>query len=103
MLESEFLLGAGIGSLLSAQEQLEVSSVDERDAEKLAQTIREFQPDVIVLAEDRLALHRKLLTNSLQICPNLRTIVVNRDDNQLQIWEKRVIVVHELRDFLDVL
>ena len=103
VLESDLLLGAGIRSLLSGQEQLDVSSVDETNCEKLTQTIREFRPDVIVLAEDRLALHRKLLTSCLQISPNLRTIVVNRNDNQVQIWDKRVIVVHELRDFLDVL
>ena len=103
ILENESLLNAGIYSLLSKQENLEVVTTKHSDATEIFQIIDAFRPEVIIMDDATMIENLEALVGRLKSFPRLRTILVNGEKNELQIYDQRRIVIAEIGDFLEVL
>jgi len=103
VLESDGLLAAGVRSLLSDSDSLEVVGVKLGAADAIAQ-LAAFQPDVIVIDQTTLAEHfdtfKTILENYFR---RVRIIVLHQQKNCLEMWDKQVVTVKSLDDFLDLI
>ena len=102
-MENESLLNAGIYSLLSKQENLEVVTTKHSDATEIFQIIDAFRPEVIIMDDATMIENLEALVDRLKSFPRVRTILVDREKNELQIYDRRRIVIAEIGDFLKVL
>lgn len=102
VLENEFLLNAGLRSLLSKEEDLEVMAAKFTGQTEIFQIIDTFQPDVVVM-EEELVENGGMLVTSMKGHPNLKAIVVHWENNQIEIYESQKVVIRELQDFLSVI
>lgn len=102
VLENEFLLNAGLRSLLSKEEDLEVMAVKLSSQTEVFQIVDVFQPDVVVM-EEELIENGGMLVASMKGYPKLKAIVVHWEDNQIEIFESQKVVIRELQDFLSVI
>lgn len=103
ILENEFLLNAGVRSLLSKQENLEVLTAKFTSHTEIFHIIDAFRPDVLVMDEEGLIEGGGALVTSLKGYPKLRTVVVLWEDNQVQIYDSEKVMIRGLDDFLAVI
>jgi len=103
ILRNHLLMNAGLQSLLSGQESLEVIGKDTHDREELFRFIDRTQPDVIIVDEDFLFPNLAELLRFLQRYPKKRTIIISLEGNQIQVYDTMQIQLRQLSDFLAVL
>lgn len=103
ILRNHLLMNAGLQSLLSGQESLEVIGKNARDQEELIRLIDHIQPDVIIVDEDFLFPNLAELLRSLQRYPKKRTIILSLEENQIYVYDTMQIQLRQLSDFLAVL
>ena len=102
VLESEGLLIASIVNLLASQDGYDVSS-KRFNALKSLDQLNGHQPDVIILDVTQLPAHIAALMELVDRNPKMRLIVVRLDDNRLHIFDKHVVQVEQVSDFLEQL
>ena len=100
VLNADQLLNAGVSSFLNAQENFEVISLETREIEQTIQEIVQKQPDVIILGSGYGRENLNRLMQRLDNLSDLRTIVVDLEQNKIQVreWQSRSIA--NLEDFL---
>jgi hypothetical protein len=98
VLRNNLLINAGVQSLLSGQDDLEVIGQEIHDQKELLGYISH----VIIMDEWVLVPNLTMLLMFLQHYPKKRTILVSLKENQVQIYDTKQIHVQELRDFLAV-
>jgi len=96
-------MNAGIQSLLSEKDTLEVIGMDVNHRDDLFRLIERTQPDVIIVDEGVLAPRLADLLKFLQRYPKKRTIILSLEENQIQIYDTKRIRLQQLEDFLAVL
>lgn len=94
---------AGITSLLSKQDDIQLMAITFTNVEEMFNVIDAFRPDVVVMFEDVLEKSIWALVASLKAYPSLRTIIVHWDDNEIQIHDNQKVMIKEISDFLAVL
>lgn len=103
ILENELLLNAGVRSLLSKQEDLEVLATKFSGHLEIFKIIDTFRPDVIVMDEEEMAESGGALVTSVKGYSKLRTVVVHWEHNQIEIYDSQKVTVRALEDFLAVI
>lgn len=101
VLEGEQILGAAVSSLLSACHHLKVRAFRFSDRGFLA-AVREFQPEVIIIDEGALMVNLSITIRMLKQHPSARMIVLNPATNSLKVFERQMVAVRALDDFLDL-
>ncbi len=102
VLESQKLLSAGIYSLLSAHDELDVFGLTLRSQDFFF-LAKQYQPDVIIMDERFLDQNLDSYLDFIRSCPRLRTIVFNAGTNSMEVCDRQIIHVGHLDDFLDQL
>jgi len=103
VLESDYLFSAGVQSFLSNQENLEVTGLDASDPQEIYQAILQIQPDVIILDQNNQLIDLNTLLEHLEDLPRVRTVVMSYSDDQVQVYDRNKISIHQLSDFLAVI
>ena len=103
VLESDFLLSAGVQSFLSSHENLDVIGIDTKDPEEIYREIMHIRPEVIILDERNRLISPNDLCERLKDLPSFRTVLMNNSDNQVQVFERNQVSIQKLGDFLAVL
>lgn len=101
VLEGEQIFGAAVSSLLSARPHLEVRALRFSDRDFLA-AVREFEPEVIIIDEGALMVNLSITIRMLKQHPRARMIVLNPATNSLKVFERQMVAVRALDDFLDL-
>lgn len=101
----ENLLAAGVENLLAREDDLLVLSATEigEDGFSFEHEIELFHPSVVILDESSLSTDFPFLYEILKKYPHLRVIVVDEGDNLVHIFDKRVIMVAQSTDLIDVI
>ncbi|MCI0520542.1 MAG: hypothetical protein L0Z70_09840 [Chloroflexi bacterium] len=102
VVESELLLSAGLESLLSPCDELEVRGLRFTSECDLMNAVEEYQPDVLILEDRVLGDIASQLVKGEHKGPLMRVVCLNLEDNCLRIYEKRKIMVERSADFLAV-
>ena len=103
IVENSLLLGAGVQSLLAGQADLDVIGISPKDQAELIQEIERFRPEVVVLDEvTPLADTARVLT-FLEVCPELRVVVLSANSNLVRLYHKQRILVTQASDLITVL
>ena len=102
VLESERLLGASILSLLARREEFDVADISVTSLATLDGSVT-VQPDVVILEEDQLLANTETLVNWAKRHPSLRVIVFGLSDSNLHVYDKKIVKVRQVSDFLELL
>lgn len=97
------LVSVAIESLLTTQGDLEVVHTGAGSEAGLMEAINLQQPDVIILDEGSELYDQTKLVNLLMRYPNLRLITINRQDNQLHVYQQQVVLVTQFSDLIPLL
>ena len=89
VVENESLLGAGIERLLAGETGLNVGGATPPNETTLIDTIKQLQPDVIILDEASLLTIPIRVVNNLLDYPGLWVVMVSVNDNRVQIYHKK--------------
>lgn len=99
ILESDLLLTQGLISLLRSREDLEVKGVKFSGLAELSKIIVDFNPHVIVLAQQCLDESYSELLPTLMKYQQLRVVSFDPHSNNLYVYEKQEVRVKETADF----
>jgi DNA-binding NarL/FixJ family response regulator len=101
----ENLLAAGVENLLAREDDLLVLGAADNDEDGFSfeHEIELFRPSVVILDESSLSTDFPFLYEILKKYPHLRVIVVDEGDNLIHIFDKRVIMVAQSADLIDVI
>jgi len=102
VLENENLLTASIVSLLSSQSELDVVSTTNRTLAGWRNS-NGARPDVVILEEGLLAANISDIVKLADRHPTLRLIVFRLCDGKIQIFDKQMVQVRHVSDFLRLL
>ena len=61
------------------------------------------QPDVVILEEELLATNISAVVDLVDRYPNLRLIVFGLSDTKVQVFDKQMVQVGQVSDFLELL
>ncbi len=103
VLENEYLLIAGLISLMSNLEGLEVMTTKFTSHNKILKIIDSFRPDAIVMDEERLIGSGGTLIAAMKEYPKLRIIVAHWDENQIEVYENHRVEIKAIDDLLAVI
>ena len=102
VLESEKLLTASITSLLSSRSELDVmttAKVSVADWDGLERA----RPDVVIVEERLLAANLLEIVKLAESHPKVRLIVVGPANSNVQVFDKQMVQVRQVSDFLGLL
>jgi len=99
MVDGDCLLSAGLHSILAPRTNLEVRTIVFIDIPHLTAYLHSFAPDVVILDELSLSAHVSGLLEAFLSFPKLRVISLNIDNNRLQVYEKKQVLVTTPEDF----
>jgi len=102
VVESEQLLAASIVSLLASRSEFDVTNstfaslaiMDEPNSP---------QPDIVILEKAHLMANMSAVVKLADRHPNLRLIIFGLSDNTLQVFDKQMVEVRQVSDFLELL
>jgi DNA-binding NarL/FixJ family response regulator len=103
IIQSENLLEAGLLTLLSSFEGIQVYGMRIEDLPTLPASLHNQQPDVLILDETVAQTHLESILPLLMSYPKVRTIVVSLSENSLSIYDKSQVSVKQISDFLTIL
>lgn len=99
VLESEKLLAAAVVSLLASRPEFAVTGATFSSLARLDQ-LNHTEPDVIIMDEDLVANNITAVMELVDRHPRLRLIVLGLSDNQLHVFDKHIVQVTEVNDFI---
>jgi DNA-binding NarL/FixJ family response regulator len=102
VLESEKLLADSILSLLASRSEFDVTNTTITSLAFLDKPDSP-QPDVVILEEALLMANISAVVKLADRHPNLRLIVLGLSDNNLQVFDKQMVQVRQVSDFLELL
>ena len=100
VVESEKLLSAGIYSLLSSKDHYDVSGVIMREG-NFSDVFDRVQPHILILDEVTLDQYMTTYMSFTKNYPRLRTIVLSLGTNNMRVYDKQIIQVQNLDDFMN--
>jgi len=77
--------------------------LDAKDPQESYQAILQIQPDVIILDQNNQHIDLNALLEHLEDLPRVRTVVMSYSDDQVQVYDRNKISIHQLSDFLAVI
>jgi hypothetical protein len=100
MFDGGTLLGAGLVSMLTEDEALQVESIAYVDMTTLLRALEDRRPDVIVLTEESPLDATRLLDLLSVIRTNdwLRIIQIHHDDNTIDLYDKRQVMISQSQE-----
>ena len=102
VLESEKLLATAIASLLASRPEYEVANTTVSSLAYLDQHDSP-QPDVVILEEELLAANISAVIKLADRHPKLRLIVLGLNDTKVHVFDKQLVQVGQVSDFLELL
>jgi len=102
VLESEKLLTAAILSLLASRSEFDVTNMAVTSLAYLDQPGSQL-PDVVIMEEELLAANISAVVDLVDHHPKLRLIVIGLSDTQVQVFDKQMVQVGQVSDFLELL
>jgi nicotinate-nucleotide pyrophosphorylase len=105
LLDGNHILTAGLASLITENQELQLEHVTEVDNLSILAAINRRQPDVIVITEgDPNELTRILeLLETARPDKAWRIMIVRQDSNRIDIYDKRQVMIKHRQDVLDLL
>lgn len=100
IIHHEFPLLAGIERLLSTVAGLKLITVSSTDVVDIVNEINQLQPEIVILDENLPGDGTSRLLNLLITFPELRLVVVNGLHNQLQVYDKKEVLVSCFDDLI---
>jgi DNA-binding NarL/FixJ family response regulator len=100
ILESDLLLSAGLENLLLGQKNLDVHGVTCSNVGELNAAINQIQPDIIIADTTYVTVTSGEVLNYLKMHPGVKTILINLEDNQIEVYDNKRIFIREIGDFL---
>ena len=100
VVESEKLLSAGIYSLLSSKDHYDVSGVIMRE-ENFSDVFARVQPHILILDEATLSQYLTTYMAFTKNYPKLRTVVLSLGTNNMQVYDKQIVQIQNLNDFME--
>ena len=102
VIESDNLLGASIFSLLDAQSELEVSHASLCSLASPAGANGQ-EPEVVIIEEEHLLANLSAFVQFTDHHPHLRLIVFGLKENKVRVFDKQMVEVRQVNDFLELL
>ncbi len=90
----------GIIAILGKESDLDVVSLPAGEQGSALQMIERLKPAVVVVDEKLPAEELAKILSMQKAYADLRVVVVSLKENQLQVFDKRAVLVHELGDFI---
>jgi len=100
ILRNNLLMNAGMQSILSKQEELEVIGIQINNDGELFQNIARFKPDVVVLDEDYLTADPVILSKLLQNYPERRVVLMSLHENEIQVYITKKFHIRQIGELL---
>jgi len=100
---SELLLGAIVIRLLDSEIDIDVIGLSSIDETNLTEAIHLFQPDTVIYPLPLLDTDDTLLTKIIADLPELNLISIYFDDNRVQAYTKREIVLTHASDLAEII
>lgn len=97
------LSSAGLVSVVSSHQEMEVHTVTASEQAELLQAIVGFRPEVLILDDAILLETLEVLVDLRKEFPKLRTVTVNWDENEIQVCDRQQILIAGIADFFDAL
>ena len=95
------LFRVGLESLLSQYKELDLKTIVYQNDKALVATIKDFQPEVILVDEGVQINDMPSVLGILSDYSNIRLLVVNSRENRLQAYEKREIPISRSEDLFN--
>jgi predicted glycosyltransferase len=104
LLDGNNILSAGLASLLTENQDLQLEHLTRVDDLSILETISRRQPDVIVITEsDPYELARILeLLETTQADSTWRIMIVRQDSNRIDLYDKRQVMINRRQDVIDL-
>ena len=103
ILENDSVLNAGVKSLLLGNIHLNVYGAVCTNVGDLNLTIDQIKPDIIIADETDSHLNSVEILDFLKVYPGVKTILINLEDNQIEVYDKKQVFVKVFNDFLSEL
>jgi hypothetical protein len=104
LLDGNHILTAGLASLITENQELQLEHVTKVDDLSILAAINRRQPDVIVITEsDPYELTRILeLLESARPDSAWRIMIVRQDTNRIDVYDKRQVMINQRQDVIDL-
>jgi hypothetical protein len=102
VIESNILLGESILSLLDGQPELEVTHTQLSSLASMVE-MNGQQPGVVIIEEEHLLANMSAFIQYTDRHPNLRLIVLALNENKIHVFDKQMVEVRQVSDFLGLL
>jgi hypothetical protein len=104
LLDGNNILSAGLASLLTENQELQLEHLTHVDDLNILETIGRRQPDVIVITEsDPYELARILeLLETTQPDSTWRIMIVRQDSNRIDVYDKRQVMINQRQDVIEL-
>jgi hypothetical protein len=102
VVESEELLSAGVYSLLSAKGHFDVNGVVMKEG-NFSDVFTRIKPHILILDEATLDQYLTTYRSLTKNYPKLRTIVLSLGTNNMLVYDKQIVQVQNLDDFMNQL
>ncbi len=104
LIESGQFIGGVIHSLFMGHNNFCVVEAAPKNHRQLLKAVQQYRPEIIVLDDtvrvEYLAHLLRFMQNSAE---DIRVVVVNADSNEVELYEKQRIPVHQTEDFFAIL
>jgi hypothetical protein len=101
---NEDVLSSSIGLILDARENWKVVNLSSTvDVDTLIKTVDETQPDIIIFNRTCHNNRNSLPLQFLKDHPGVKVITVNLEDNALEVYSKKKIIVKQVSDLISEL
>jgi hypothetical protein len=104
LLDGNHILSAGLASLLTENQELQLEHMTDIDDLSILEAIGRRRPDVIVITEnDSYELARILeLLETTQPDSTWRIMIVRQDSNRIDLYDKRQVMINRRQDVIDL-
>lgn len=97
------LLGLGVESMLAQSAQFDVMSSYPKDLSDILALVRRYRPDVVILGGCFDISQNAIFSELLAREPHLRVISVHTDNNWLQIYQRRDVLVTPASNLVQII
>ena len=103
LVESNYFIGGVIHSLFERHESLNVTVTQPEDPPALLRSVRDAQPDIVVLDDTMRQEYLDLLLEYSRQPHNFQIVIVNANSNQVEVYQKQRLPVQQSADFFAML
>jgi hypothetical protein len=103
VLEADQVFGGAVMHLIANQASLDVSSLRIKPQTDLLKEFRKRSPDVVVVDDSMISQIYPKLFPLFQEFPDLKIVVLCRQENTMEVYTKHQSLISRAKDFLDIL